>query len=109
MGEKEPQESIMPYPICPKCGQTIHLDAQTYTDYEGPITCVGCKAAMRVKIGRVIHETGDTPFLARKAFYPNLEWVKPLVDADLLQGLLTPAIPKEIYDDYEAALYCFGA
>ncbi len=93
-------------PVCLKYGTTIMLDSATYTDYEGPVTC-RCGAQMRVKIGRFEYQSGTPPFV-QTAFQPRLVWIKPLIDAELLEGLTAPPIPQQIYDDYEAALYCFS-
>lgn len=89
---------VMPYPICPNCGYHWTLDSDTYNGYEGPIACRQCRTKFRIKISEEAFPLQE-----------KVVWIHPMVDTELLEGLVGPKMPQEIYDDYEAALYCFGA
>lgn len=96
----EPFEPIMPYPICPNCGQAQFLDASTYFGHKGEVTCSQCKCVYHIELN---------------VFDNHLE--KPLtivempdkVDPKLLEGLTVPVIPKDLYSVYHDAARCLGA
>ena len=49
-GEDMYAEFVMPLPICPTCGTALNLDRDTYSNFEGQITCYECKGRMSVYI-----------------------------------------------------------
>jgi hypothetical protein len=104
--KKEPRW-IMPYPKCPKCGVGWTIDENTYYDGEYPIACYHCETQFIVRLQTL--GGSDRQGLTGYGLQQRVVWIKPLVDKDLLEGLLIPVIPKEIFNDFEAALYCFGA
>ncbi len=93
---------IMPFPTCPKCGNMITIDRNTYPDGEHVTACYFCKTQYRMKLATPIG-------VFAQANLQKVVWLKPLVDTDLLEGLMKPTVPKEIYNDFESTLYCFGA
>ena len=42
--ECEPEDVIVPHPLCLNCGKAMSLDRETYQNYQGPAPCPECKA-----------------------------------------------------------------
>lgn len=98
---------IMPFPICPKCGYHWSLDSDTYFEGEYVVACLYCKTQFRIKILAPTLNS-DRGAVATRLRPQMVAWIKPIVDTELLEGLVAPRIPKEIFNDFEATLYCFG-
>lgn len=81
----------MPYPHCPHCGALIILDGDTYSGYDGDITCFECKGKFHIKLS-------DEKMSSRLLSPP-----KPLGDPELLKGLTAPVVPKPLYQLYQKA------
>jgi hypothetical protein len=93
-------EPIMPYPKCPNCGSQQILSASTYAWYKGDVLCFDCKCRYYVKFGGPTGEYLEEP--------PILIETPDKIDPKLLEGLMVPSIPKELYAVYEDAAKCLG-
>ncbi len=77
----------MPNPVCHGCGTTITLEAFTYWNYNGPVTCHSCKAAMEV-----VFNDGE------------LLQSKPRIDPELIQDVHED-MPQQPFADYIEAVF----
>lgn len=102
-------EPIMPLPPCPHCGQLQILDVDTFRYFEGKLTCHACKGRYHVRFGDVRGTDGwGLPTNMTQGGITMLSEPKPLGDPELLKGLDVPAVPKELYQDFEDAVNGLG-
>ena len=93
-------ELIMPFPKCPNCGSQQILDSETYYKYKGAIVCFDCKCRYHVEFGGY-----DGNILESQ---PKILEMPDKIDPKLLEGLMVPSIPEELYSVYKDAAKCFG-
>lgn len=93
-------EPIMPYPICPNCGEPQAIDSETYYRYKGDIVCFNCKCRYYVEFGGYDGNNLESQ--------PRIVEMPDKIDPKLLEGLIVPSIPKELYSVYKDAAKCLG-
>lgn len=93
---------IMPYLKCPNCGSLQILDADTYGWYKGDIVCFDCRCRYYVEFGGGF----DGVHLEKP---PIVVEMPDKIDPKLLEGLVVPSIPKDLYAVYKDAARCLGA
>lgn len=91
---------IMPYPVCPNCGSQQILDSETYYRYRGEIVCSNCKCKYHIEFGGYDGNTLENS--------PTIIEMPDKIDPKLLEGLVVPSIPKELYLVYKDAAKCLG-
>src|SRR3990167_1936064 len=107
MVTKDELRPIMPYPVCPHCGENQILDLMTYGHYKGPIRCPKCKGLYEVEFGGTWKQNPKTfqYFLTRVDGGGHLiSSPRPLGDPELLKGITDSCVPNEISQDFEDAV-----
>ena len=91
---------IMPYPRCPNCGSQQLLSSLTYGWYKGDVKCPDCKCTYHVEFGGIDGESLEES--------PKIVETPEKIDPKLLEGLMVPTVPKELYSVYKDAAKCLG-
>ncbi len=94
----------MPFPECPHCGATKHLDQRTFSHHVGPLRCYEFKGLFHVEIG-------DLPGTERMRFGPGeggvlLSPARAIGDPVLLEQIKSTIIPPSLIRDIEEAVRC---